>query len=156
MTSPEGAAEMAQTLAQVLLHVVFSTKQRRASLKDAWRDELFAYMGGIVRNLGGKALLINGVPDHVHLLLALPASIHLADAVRVIKSRSSAWVRGRDRAFSWQSGYAAFSVSQSKAGQVRGYIAGQQEHHQRIRFEDEFVSLLKRHQMEYDERYLWG
>jgi hypothetical protein len=112
--------------------------------------------GAFVRNLGGKALLINGVPDHVHLLLLLPASIALAGAVRVIKSRSSAWVRGRDRTFSWQSGYAAFSVSQSKAGQVRGYIAGQQEHHRRIRFVDEFVSLLKRHRMEYDERYLWG
>ena len=147
---------MAQTFAQVLLHVVFSTKQRRGSLKDAWRDELFVYMGGIVRILGGKALLINGVADHVHLLLSLPANVALADAMRVLKARSSAWVRGRDPTFGWQSGYAALSVSQSKAAQVRRYIAAQQQRHRRIRFEDEFVSLLKRHRMEYDERYLWG
>jgi REP element-mobilizing transposase RayT len=156
INSPERAPEMAQTLVQVLLHVVFSTKERHPFLKEVWRDELFAYMGGIVRNLGGVALSINGVADHVHLLLSLPATLAPADAVRVIKSRSSAWVRGRERNFSWQSGYAAFSVSQSKAAQVRAYIAAQQQHHRRIRFEDEFVSLLRRHRMDYDERYLWS
>jgi REP element-mobilizing transposase RayT len=112
-------------------------------------------MRGIVRNLGCKALLINGVADHAHLLLSLPATLAPADAVRVIKARSSAWVRRRDRNFSWQSGYAAFSVSQSNSAQVRAYIAAQQQHHRRIRFEDEFVALLKRHRMDYDERYLW-
>jgi REP element-mobilizing transposase RayT len=147
---------MAQTFSQLLLHIVFSTKARRAALQPAWRDELFAYMGGIVRSLGGKALLINGVADHAHLFLSLPATVAPADAVRVIKARSSAWVRRHDRTFAWQSGYAAFSVSQSNAAYVQRYIAAQQEHHQRIRFEDEFVSLLKRHQMEYDERFLWG
>jgi REP element-mobilizing transposase RayT len=147
---------MAQTFAQIFLHIIFSTKERRPSLNEDWRDELFAYMGGIVRSLGGKALLINGVSDHVHLLLSLPASVAPADAVRVIKARSSTWVRRRDRTFSWQSGYAAFSVSQSRTVQVRRYIARQQQHHTRIRFEDELVSLLQRHQMEYDERYLLG
>lgn len=146
---------MAQTFAQILLHVVFSTKQRKTSLREEWRDE-FAYMGGIVRSLGGKALLINGVGDHVHLLLSLPASVAPADAVRVIKARSSSWVRSRDRSFTWQSGYAVFSVSQSRAAQVRRYIARQREHHTRVSFQDELVSLLKRHQMEYDERYLLG
>jgi REP-associated tyrosine transposase len=147
---------MAQTFAQILLHIIFSTKERRVSLKEAWRDELFAYMGGIVRNLGGKALLINGVADHVHLLLSLPANVAPSDAVRVIKARSSRWVRSRDRTFAWQSGYAAFSVSQSRAEQVRRYIARQREHHSRIGFKDELVSLLKRHQLEYEERYLLG
>jgi REP element-mobilizing transposase RayT len=147
---------MAQTFAQIFLHIIFSTKERRPSLNEDWRDELFAYMGGIVRSLGGKALLINGVSDHVHLLLSLPASVAPADAVRVIKARSSTWVRRRDRTFAWQSGYAAFSVSQSRTVQVRSYIARQQQHHTRIRFEDELVSLLHRHQMEYDERYLLG
>jgi len=147
---------MAQTFAQIFLHIIFSTKQRRPSLNEAWRNELFAYMGGIVRSLGGKALLINGVADHLHLLLSLPASVAPADAVRVIKARSSTWARSRDRSFAWQSGYAAFSVSQSQTVQVRRYIARQQEHHTRIRFEDELVSLLQRHQMEYDERYLLG
>ncbi|MEX2300301.1 MAG: IS200/IS605 family transposase [Bryobacterales bacterium] len=147
---------MAQTFAQLLLHIVFSTKQRRTSLKEDWRNDLFAYMGGIVRNLGGKALLINGVADHVHLLLSLPANVAPADAVRVIKARSSTWIRSRDRTFAWQSGYAAFSVSQSRAEPVRRYIARQQERHTRMRFEDELVSLLKRHQMEYDDRYLLG
>jgi REP element-mobilizing transposase RayT len=147
---------MAQTFAQIFLHIIFSTKQRRASLKEAWRNELFAYMGGIVRSLGGKALLINGVGDHVHLLLSLPASVAPADAVRVIKARSSSWVRSRDRSFTWQSGYAVFSVSQSRAEQVRRYIARQREHHTRVSFKDELVSLLNYHQLEYDERYLLG
>ena len=147
---------MAQTFAQIFLHIIFSTKERRASLKEAWRNELFAYMGGIVRSLGGKALLINGVGDHVHLLLSLPASVAPADAVRVIKARSSSWVRSRDRSFTWQSGYAVFSVSQSRAAQVRRYIARQQEHHTRVSFKDELVSLLNHHQLEHDERYLLG
>ena len=147
---------MAQTFAQILLHVIFSTKEHRASFKQACRDELFAYMGGIVRNLGGKALLINGVADHVHPLLFLPASVAPAGAVRVIKARSSSWVRSRDRTFAWQSGYAAFRVSQSRAEPVRRYIARQQGCHTRMRFEDELVSLLKCHHMEYDERYLLG
>jgi REP element-mobilizing transposase RayT len=77
---------MAQTFAQIFLHIIFSTKERRPSLNEDWRDELFAYMGGIVRSLGGKALLINGVADHVHLLLSLPATVAPADAVRVIKA----------------------------------------------------------------------
>jgi REP element-mobilizing transposase RayT len=146
---------MAQTFSQILVHIVFSTKERRATIKEPWRDEMFAYIGGTVRNLGGKALLVNGVADHIHLLVSLPATVAVADAVRVVKARSSVWARSREQTFAWQAGYAAFSVSQSRVAQVRSYIAEQQEHHRRVRFEDEFVSLLKRHAMEYDERYLW-
>jgi hypothetical protein len=94
-------------------------------------------------------LLVNGVADHVHLLVSLPATLAVADAVRVVKARSSVWARSRERSFAWQAGYAAFSVSQSKVVQVRRYIAEQQEHHRRVRFEDELVSLLKRYQLEY-------
>lgn len=146
---------MAQTLARVLIHVVFSTKDRAPSLKDHIRPSLFAYIGGIIRNLGGEPVIVNGVTDHVHILLSLPAALSLADALRIIKSKSSRWIRQTLPSFTWQSGYAAFSVSPSNSGQVRRYIAAQQERHQKLRFEEEFLSLLRRHEIPYDERYLW-
>ena len=147
---------MAQTFSRLLVHVVFSTKDRTASLKADIRNDLFAYMGGIIQNFGGNPLIISGVADHVHLLFSMPATMGLAEAMRIIKAKSSRWLHGSDRSFAWQSGYAGFSVSQSSVGQVTKYIAGQQEHHKKVRFEDEFISLLRKHEMEYDERYVWG
>ena len=113
-------------------------------------------MAGIITNFGGQPLIINGVADHVHLLFSLPATMGLAETMRIIKAKSSRWIRRIDRSFAWQSGYAGFSVSQSSIPQVTKYIANQQEHHKKVRFEDEFISLLKKHEMEYDERYVWG
>ena len=147
---------MAQTFSRLLVHVVFSTKDRTASLKADIRNDLFAYMAGIITNFGGQPLIINGVADHVHLLFSLPATMGLAETMRIIKAKSSRWIRRIDRSFAWQSGYAGFSVSQSSIPQVTKYIANQQEHHKKVRFEDEFISLLKKHEMEYDERYVWG
>ena len=147
---------MAQTFSRLLVHVVFSTKDRTAWLKADIRTDLFAYMGGIIRNFDGNPVIINGVADHVHLLFSIPATMSLAETMRIIKAKSSRWMSGRDRSFAWQPGYAGFSVSQSSVGQVTKYIAGQEEHHKKVRFEDEFISLLKKHEMEYDERYVWG
>jgi REP element-mobilizing transposase RayT len=141
MPSPEGAQEMAQTLARVLVHVVFSTKDRAPSLQEHIRPSLFAYIGGIIRSLGGEPVIINGVTDHVHILLSLPAT--LSDALRIVKAKWSRWLRVKLPSFSWQSGYAAFSVSQSNSRQVTRYIAVQEEHHPKTRFEDEFLSLLR-------------
>ena len=124
-------------------------------LKEPIRPQLFAYLGGMVRSLGGEPLIVNGISDHVHILLTLPATVTLADAIRTIKAKSSRWMRHRARDFAWQSGYAAFSVSQSNVGRVRKYIANQAAHHERVAFKDEFLALLKRHQLEYEERFLW-
>jgi len=147
---------MAQTFSRLLVHVVFSTKDRTASLKADIRTDLFAYMGGIIRSFGGNPVTINGVADHVHLLFSIPATMAMAESMRIIKAKSSKWIRTRNRSFAWQPGYAGFSVSQSSVPQVTKYISNQEEHHKRVQFEDEYVSLLKKHEMEYDDRYVWG
>ncbi len=146
---------MAQTLHRILVYVVFSTKDRAPLLKEPIRSRLFAYLGGILRSLGGEPLIVNGVADHVHMLLTLPSTVTLADAMRRIKAKSSHWMRQGAQDFAWQPGYAAFSVSQSNVARVREYIANQEEHHRRIPFKDEFLSLLKRNKLEYKERFLW-
>ena len=115
-------------------------------------------MAGIVADSKGKALLINGPADHVHLLLSLPASVPVADAVRVIKANSSKWVHEKwsSRAgFAWQTGYAAFSVSLSNRKAVWDYIAEQEQHHRKMTFREELLAFLAKHEIEYDERYLW-
>ena len=119
---------------------------------------MFAYLGGIVRSLNGVALTVTGVPDHVHLLISLRATISIADAMRVVKANSSTGGHARwpeKRPFAWQDGYGAFSVSRSNAEAVTAYIARQEEHHRTVSFQEEFVAFLKRHEIEYDERYIW-
>ncbi|HWG45766.1 MAG TPA: IS200/IS605 family transposase [Gemmataceae bacterium] len=149
---------MPQSLAKVYLHVVFSTKHRQPILADEWRDELFRVMGGATNNLGCQSLIVGGVADHVHLLLALSRTITIADAVGKIKSTSSLWVnqtRGLSNAFHWQGGYGAFSVSQSNVEAVREYIRRQPEHHAKQSFQDELREWLRRFEIEWDERYVW-
>lgn len=115
-------------------------------------------MGGIVREIGGKAYIVNGTTDHVHLLISLPPALSLSDAVRVLKANSSRWMRGEKKAskFSWQSGYGAFSVSQSNVKAVAAYIEGQEAHHRKTSFREEFVAFLKKNAIEFDESFLWG
>ena len=143
----------------LLFHVVFSTKERRPLIEEGIRRSFFAYMGGIVRELGGKAFMVNGMSDHVHLLLSLPPTISVAHAMRVIKANSSRWIhkkRPGKRSFSWQDGYAVFTVSQSNLRRVFEYIENQEAHHRRRSFREELVALLKRHEVPFDERYLTG
>lgn len=150
---------MAHSFHYVLMHVVFSTKERRPTLTDDIRDRLFAYMGGIVRDAGGKALVINGVTDHVHCLVSMPSTVSSAEMIRMMKEKSSKWVHenfSEKRTFAWQTGYGAFSLSHSKLGEVIKYITNQEEHHRKVSFQEEFLSLLKRHGIEFDERYIWG
>ncbi|HEV8131348.1 MAG TPA: IS200/IS605 family transposase, partial [Acidobacteriota bacterium] len=112
---------MAHTFTNLLTHAIFSTKDRRPSIRPEIKPELYAYMGGIIRNLKGKPLLINGMVDHVHLLFDLPPSICISEALRIIKANSSGWVHEKwpsRHNFAWQIGYAAFSVSQSNVRQV--------------------------------------
>ncbi len=149
---------MPQSLAHVLIHVVFSTKQRRPYISNEIRSDLHAYLGGIVRELGAKPVTINGTADHVHLLLGLPPVLALADALRVIKTNSSRWVHEKwpeRRTFAWQAGYSAFSVSESNAARVIQYIGNQAEHHRKRSFQEELKDFLKKHKIEYDERYVW-
>jgi REP element-mobilizing transposase RayT len=138
-------------------HVVFSTKDRIATLNRDWRDRLHAYLGGIVKDLGGVPEKIGGVEDHVHLLIGLRAIHRLADVLREIKSSSSRWVHAEIKRplFSWQEGYGAFTVSALQIESVTSYIACQEDHHRRKTFQEEYVELLRQSGLEYDERYLW-
>ncbi len=138
-------------------HLVFSTKNRVPSIADAWRGRLHAYLGGVVRNVEGVPEAIGGVADHVHLLIGLRATARLADVVRDVKAVSSRWVHEEtgNREFSWQEGYGAFTVSASQREMVREYIAKQEEHHRKRTFQEEYLELLKRSSVEYDDRYLW-
>jgi putative transposase len=150
---------MAQSLAKILLHVVFSTKDRRPLLTDpALRDELHRYLGGILTNLDCQPLITGGVADHVHLLFNHSRTATVADVVKELKRSSSVWLKTKSPAlpdFAWQNGYGAFSIGQSQADDVRGYIAGQEEHHRKISFQDEFRRLLERYEIAFDERYVW-
>jgi REP element-mobilizing transposase RayT len=150
---------MAHTFSQLLYHVVFSTKNRHPFLDADLRERLFPYLGGIVGELGGKPVIVGGMPDHVHLLVSLSPAIALAEALRVVRTNSSRWVHEtwpERRAFAWQTGYGAFSVSGSNQEAVVNYIANQEEHHHRgLSFQEEFVAFLKKHGIEYDPRFLW-
>lgn len=149
---------MAHTFTNLLTHLIFSTKDRVPCVKADLKPNLFSYLGGIVREIKGKAYAIDGTTDHVHMLISLPASIALSDAVRVIKTNSSGWAHDQGanhRTFAWQIGYGAFSVSQSNVPDVIKYIQSQEEHHRKISFKEEFIAFLQRHGIEYDERYIW-
>jgi REP element-mobilizing transposase RayT len=150
---------MPQSLSAVYLHLVFSTKDRCPFLRDkAVRDALHAYMGGVSKTLDCPPLIVGGVEDHVHLLCRFARTITQAEWVKELKRISNGWLKeqGRDYAdFEWQGGYADFSVSQSNLEQVKQYIASQEEHHRKTTFQDELRSLLRKHEIEFDERYVW-
>jgi len=147
---------MAHTYTNLLTHALFSTKDRQPLVRPEIKSDLYAYMGGIITNLRGKPVLINGPKDHVHLLFVLPASLSLADFMEKLKANSSKWANEGwpRRAFSWQTGYAAFSVSQSKLNEVKAYISQQEEHHRKSTYQDEVIVLLKKHGVEFDSRFV--
>jgi putative transposase len=150
---------MASTHANLLVHVVFSTKNREARISGDVQSDLYAYLGGIVRSEGGSTLAIGGMPDHVHLLVRVRPALAVATLVGKLKGKSSKWIKHHesgDPRFAWQSGYGAFSVSESQAPVVRRYIANQKSHHRKRTFRDEFLELLEKHGVEYDERYVLG
>ena len=150
---------MSHSYACLLLHAVFSTKDRVPLLVADCRERLYPYLGGIARELGAKALGIGGTADHVHLLLSFPPTLGVADALRTLKANSSRWVHEtwpERRSFAWQTGYGAFSVSESSRAAVTRYIHQQEHHHRRLTFQEEFIALLKKHHIPYDERYIWA
>ena len=142
--------------ANPLTHALFSTKARQPLIRTGMKFDLYAYMGGIITNLRCKPVLMNGPNDHVHLLFVLAASLSLADSMEKIKANSSKWAneRWQSRAFSWQTGYTAFSVSQSKLSEVKAYISHQEEHHRKVTYQEEVVALLKKHGVEFDPRFV--
>src|SRR6185436_5227731 len=151
-----GANIVSRTFTNLLTHLVFGTKDREPLIRSDMKDELHAYLGGVTRELDGKAYSINGTSDHVHMLVSLPAKVSVSEAMRFIKSNSSSWARDKwKRLFSWQLGYGAFSVSKSNVPQVLRYIANQESHHKKAAFKQEFMDLLDKHGIAYEERYLW-
>jgi putative transposase len=149
---------MADTFTQLLTHIVFSTKSRVPLLDREIRPRVFAYLGGIARQIGANALVVGGTADHVHILLELPATISVADALRLLKTNSSRWIHRRwptRRAFAWQAGYGAFSTSRSNASAVLNYIRNQDKHHQKLSFQDEFRQLLRKHGIAFKEPTMW-
>jgi putative transposase len=149
---------MPQSLAKVYLHVVFSTKNRERILTDDVRPQLHSYMGGILNGLGCSPVEINTEPDHAHVMFTMSRTETVADVVGQLKKSSNDWLREQGPAFAefyWQAGYAVFSVSQSAVEEVRAYIRNQREHHQRVSFQDEFRAFLRKHGVEFDERYVW-
>jgi len=148
---------MADTFTNLLIHFVFSTKHRAPFLQEPLCARVYEYIGGIVRDEKGILLEIGGMPDHVHILARIKADRSVAEMMRTVKASSSKWIRQtveHEAGFAWQTGYAAFSVSESQVGIVRQYIRNQAVHHARVPFKEELIALLQKNRIEFDEQYL--
>jgi putative transposase len=149
---------MSQSLVKNLIHLVYSTKNREPWIPKEHRERLFAYQAGIFMEWDSPALLIGGVDDHVHALFSLSKNHALKKIVEEVKKGSSKWMKTegpKNPYFYWQAGYGAFSVSESSVEDVKRYIANQEEHHRKMTFQEELRALLRRHKVEFDERYVW-
>src|SRR5499433_367540 len=149
---------MPQSLSRILVHLIFSTKDRAPVLTPAIRAELHPYLAVVLRDNNCPSLKVGGVEDHVHLFFGLSRTLAVAKIVEIVKTSSSKWIKTKGpgfAAFHWQAGYGAFSVSQSDADAVIRYIEKQEEHHRRTTFQDEYRTFLERYQVAYDERYVW-
>jgi len=150
---------VSQSLSQVLLHIIFSTKHHATFLTTPeLREGMNAYMTGTLRNIECPSLIVNCVEDHLHCLCHLARTMSVSELIQEMKTSSSAWIKtqpGGPRDFHWQNGYGVFSVSPSSVPQVTRYIASQEEHHRTVPFQEEFRAFLRKHGVEWDERYLW-
>ena len=148
---------MAQSLAKNYIHIVFSTKNRENTMRKEDLAEIFSYIAGIIKNCECCSISVGGTTNHIHILCTLNKNLALSKLIAMIKANSSKWLHQKDsyyRAFAWQNGYGAFSVSQSQVEKVIEYISLQEEHHRKINAKEEFVSFLKAYNIEYDERYI--
>ncbi len=149
---------MANTFSQIYIQTVFAVSNRLSLIKPVFKEDLYKYISGIVKNQGQKLISINGMPDHVHILIGLRPAMALADLVQEIKADSSnfinknKWVRGR---FSWQEGYGAFSYGHSQLDTIIRYIQNQENHHSRLSFKDEYLSLLRKFDIAFDDKYVF-
>lgn len=149
---------MPQSLSNVMLHLVFSTKNRSRSLRDEWRDPLHRYVSGIMEQHKCQSIITNSVDDHIHMLFGLSRTITIADLVKELKTGTAKWIHRQDSRssdFAWQRGYGVFSISPSHKDQVIGYIRNQAEHHKVVTFQDELRRLLEIYRVKYDEAYVW-
>ena len=149
---------MPQSLSNVYIHLIFSTKDRAPTINPVLKTELHAYLAAILQDLNSPAVVINSVADHVHLLFKLSRTVTISKAVEEVKKSSSKWMKTKGAGsgrFSWQAGYAAFSVSESNTSTVAHYIRNQERHHKRKSFQDEFREFLVKNGVEFDEQYLW-
>ena len=149
---------MAGTFSQIYVQIVFAVQGRQNLLQKEWWDEVFKYMSGIIKNKGQKPIIVNGIPDHVHMFVGLKPAMALSDLVRDVKNNSSnfindqAWIKGK---FNWQEGYGAFSYSHSQIENVYNYILNQEKHHHKQTFREEYIDFLKRFEIEHDVKYLF-
>ena len=158
ITEPFILAGVANTFTSLHYHLVFSTKNRENWIGHEMENRVWAFLGGIARENKMKALQIGGMPDDVHMVLGLPATLTISKAAQLIKGGSSKWIKAEFpgmRGFAWQDGYGAFTVSKSNLSEVICYVQNQREHHRTKSFQEEFVALLVRHGVDYDEQYLW-
>jgi putative transposase len=149
---------MSQSLARLHVHLIFATKNREGLIHDRIRQPLHAYMAGVLKNMECEPILVNSVTDHVHILFELARTVSVSQAVEEVKKSSSKWIKTKGSEFArfaWQAGYGAFAVSESIVQSVYDYIEGQQEHHLRKSFQDEYRSFLIKHRVVYDEKYVW-
>ena len=149
---------MAQSLSKVVLHIIFSTKDRESWLDSDVRPRMHAYLAAVCRDLGAQLVRVGGVADHVHIVTTLPRTLSQAQMIERIKKVSSKWIKTLDaryRGFFWQRGYGAFSVSPSQLEAVLEYVDTQQEHHRTRTFQEEYRELLHKHGLDFDERYVW-
>lgn len=147
---------MPQSLTQIYIHFVYSTKSRMPFLKDAdLRNRTYRYLAGIFNDRDSHALMISGVEDHIHILCRLGKSIAIADLIRNVKRDSSKWLKDQQKDFQWQRGYGAFSISPSHIRAITEYIKNQEEHHRRETFQEDFRRICRKYGIEIDERYVW-
>ncbi|HEX4412956.1 MAG TPA: IS200/IS605 family transposase [Lacipirellulaceae bacterium] len=149
---------MPGTYTKLYYHIVFSTKHRKPLITDVIELELHKYINGIIRNIEGTCIEINGTTDHLHILAIIPPKTSISDALRSIKAGSSKWIHESKptlASFTWQDGFAAFTVSASQVESVRNYVRNQKSHHQSSDYKTELIGLLDKHAVEYDDRYLW-
>ncbi len=150
---------MSHTYINCYAHIIFSTKGRRKLLDQDLQPRLWGYMAGIVREHGMKTICIGGVEDHAHLLIGLNGELGISKAVQAIKGNSSRWIKttpGGSKSFAWQQGFGAFSIGKSNLQQAVAYIQGQPRHHRRVSFEQEFLAFLKKYDVDYDPKYVFG
>ena len=149
---------MSQSLTKLLVHLVYSTKERRPLITDVVREEIHRYSAGILKDMESPAILINSVQDHMHILFLQSKNWAMKDIVEEVKKGTSRWIKKKGpefRDFWWQAGYGAFSVSQSNVEQVTRYIRNQREHHKKTTFQDEFLTMCRRYDVAIDEKTAW-
>ncbi|HWA04914.1 MAG TPA: IS200/IS605 family transposase [Ignavibacteria bacterium] len=149
---------MPNTFTQIYIHIVFAVKNRNSFINQTWENKLYKYITGTVQKMGQKMLRINGMQDHIHFLIGLKPDIAISDLVREVKKSSTNFIKEEKLTqfnFNWQSGFGAFSVSHSQLDKVINYIINQKEHHMKRTFKEEYIELLKKYEIEYDEKYLF-